>query len=74
VVGYDEPCGFLTKFLFLMSVITAGIEAGAYLTLDTTYNNYILLYVYIYIYMYMDTRVLCFVDRAPWFNLANKSN
>lgn len=48
VVGCDNPGGFLTKFLFLMLVTTAGIEAGAYFTLDTTYSNYILLCIWIH--------------------------
>ena len=55
MVGCDDPGGFLTKFSFLMLVITAGIEAGAYLTLDTTYSNCIALYIYIYIYIYIHT-------------------
>ena len=67
MVGCDDPGGFLTKFSFLMLVITAGIEAGAYLTLDATYSNCIALYIYIYIYIYiyththnMDTRLYHF--------------
>jgi hypothetical protein len=45
------PVAFLPSF-FLMLVVTAGIEAEAYLTLDTTYGNYIAIHIYIYICVY----------------------